>query len=49
MITAEEKPIEEIREMMALYKRVLVLGCGSYVAECEMCVKKHCVYGVHDC
>ncbi len=34
MITAEEKPIEEIREMMAPYKRILVLGCGSCVAEC---------------
>ncbi|MBU0733577.1 MAG: methylenetetrahydrofolate reductase C-terminal domain-containing protein [Proteobacteria bacterium] len=34
MITAEQKPIEEIREMIAPYKRVLVLGCGSCVAEC---------------
>jgi len=34
MITAEQKPIEEIREMIAPYRRVLVLGCGSCVAEC---------------
>jgi ferredoxin len=34
MITAEQKPIDEIREMIAPYKRVLVLGCGSCVAEC---------------
>jgi ferredoxin len=34
MITAERKPIDEIRAMIAPYKRVLVLGCGSCVAEC---------------
>jgi len=34
MITAEQKPIDEIREMIAPYKRILVLGCGSCVAEC---------------
>lgn len=34
MITAEQKPIEEIRGMIAPYKRILVLGCGSCVAEC---------------
>ncbi len=34
MITAEQKPIEEIREMIAPYRRILVLGCGSCVAEC---------------
>jgi ferredoxin len=34
MITAEQKPIEEIREMIAPYQRILVLGCGSCVAEC---------------
>ena len=34
MITAEQKPIEEIREMIAPYKRILVLGCASCVAEC---------------
>jgi ferredoxin len=34
MITAERKPIEEIRAMIAPYRRVLVLGCGSCVAEC---------------
>jgi ferredoxin len=34
MITAEQKSIDEIREMIAPYKRVLVLGCGSCVAEC---------------
>ena len=34
MITAEQKPIEEIREMIRPYKRILVVGCGSCVAEC---------------
>lgn len=34
MITAEQKPIKEIKEMIAPYKRVLVLGCASCVAEC---------------
>ena len=34
MITAERKPIDEIRAMIAPYRRVLVLGCGSCVAEC---------------
>jgi hypothetical protein len=34
MITAEQKPMEEIRESIAPYKRVLVLGCNSCVAEC---------------
>lgn len=34
MITAEQKPMEEIQEMIAPYKRILVLGCASCVAEC---------------
>lgn len=34
MITAEQKPIDEIRNMIAPYKRILALGCGSCVAEC---------------
>jgi len=34
MITAEQKPMDEIREMITPYKRLLVLGCGSCVAEC---------------
>ena len=34
MITGEQKPIEEIREMMAPYKRILAVGCASCVAEC---------------
>ncbi|MDY6879877.1 MAG: methylenetetrahydrofolate reductase C-terminal domain-containing protein [Desulfatiglans sp.] len=34
MITAEQKPFEEIREMIAPYQRILVLGCASCVAEC---------------
>ena len=35
MITGEQKPVEEIRQMIAPYKRILVLGCGSCVAECS--------------
>ena len=34
MITAEQKPLDEIREMIAPFKRILVVGCGSCVAEC---------------
>ena len=34
MITAEQKPIDEIREMLAPYKRILAVGCASCVAEC---------------
>jgi len=34
MITARQKPINEIREMIKPYKKILVLGCASCVAEC---------------
>jgi ferredoxin len=34
MITAERKPITEIKEMLAPYRKILVVGCGSCVAEC---------------
>ena len=34
MITAERKPIEEIVAMISPYKKILVAGCGSCVAEC---------------
>ena len=34
MITGEQKPIEEIKEMIGPLPRILVLGCGSCVAEC---------------
>lgn len=34
MITAERKPLIEIKEMIAPYRKVLVVGCGSCVAEC---------------
>jgi len=34
MITAERKPIAEIKEMIAPYRKILVVGCGSCVAEC---------------
>jgi ferredoxin len=34
MITAEQKPMEEIRKTISPYRRILVLGCGSCVAEC---------------
>lgn len=34
MITGERKPISEIKEMIAPYRKVLVVGCGSCVAEC---------------
>ncbi|MBW1805956.1 MAG: methylenetetrahydrofolate reductase C-terminal domain-containing protein [Deltaproteobacteria bacterium] len=34
MITAKQKPIEEIREMISPYKNILAVGCASCVAEC---------------
>ena len=34
MITAERKPITEIKEMLSASKKILVVGCGSCVAEC---------------
>ncbi|MFC1944760.1 methylenetetrahydrofolate reductase C-terminal domain-containing protein [Chloroflexota bacterium] len=34
MIVGKQKPLDEIREMIAPYKRVLVLGCGTCVAIC---------------
>jgi ferredoxin len=34
MITAERKPLDEIIGMISPFKKVLVVGCGSCVAEC---------------
>ena len=34
MITAERKPLDEIITMISPYKKLLVVGCGSCVAEC---------------
>ena len=34
MITAERKPLSEIKEMIAPYRKILVVGCASCVAEC---------------
>lgn len=34
MIVGKQKPLEEIKEMIADYKRVLVLGCDTCVAIC---------------
>ena len=34
MIIAERKPMEEIKQAMALYKKVLVAGCGTCVTVC---------------
>jgi len=34
MIVGEQKPIQEIKEMVAPYKRLLILGCGTCVKTC---------------
>ncbi|MDP2954253.1 MAG: methylenetetrahydrofolate reductase C-terminal domain-containing protein [Chloroflexota bacterium] len=34
MIIAQQKPLEEIRNLIAPYKKVLVLGCGTCVTVC---------------
>ena len=35
MIVAEQKPLEEIRRMIAPYDRVLILGCGTCMTVCD--------------
>jgi ferredoxin len=34
LIVAEQKPLEEIRRIIAPYKRVLILGCGTCMTVC---------------
>jgi ferredoxin len=34
MITAERKPLDEIITMISPFKKLLIVGCGSCVAEC---------------
>mgnify|MGYP005860548319 CR=1 FL=1 len=34
MITAERKPLAEIKQMLAPYGRVLLVGCGTCVTVC---------------
>ncbi|MFC1992727.1 methylenetetrahydrofolate reductase C-terminal domain-containing protein [Chloroflexota bacterium] len=35
MIIAEQKPLEEIRRIIAPYERVLILGCGTCMTVCN--------------
>ena len=35
MIVAQQKPLEEIRQMLAPYERVLILGCGTCMTVCD--------------
>lgn len=34
MIVAEQKPLEEIRRMIAPYQRILIVGCGTCMTVC---------------
>ncbi len=34
MIVAEQKPLEQIKQMLAPYERVLIVGCGTCVTVC---------------
>ena len=34
MIVGEQKPLDEIKEMIAGYQKVLIVGCGTCVAVC---------------
>jgi len=40
MIIAERKPFAEIKAMLAPYKKILIVGCGTCVAVCLAGVKK---------
>ena len=35
MIVAEQKPLEEIRRIIAPYERTLILGCGTCMTVCD--------------
>ena len=35
MIVAEQKPLEEIRRMIAPYEKILILGCGTCMTVCN--------------
>jgi ferredoxin len=35
VIVAQQKPLEEIRRMIAAYERVLILGCGTCMTVCN--------------
>jgi len=35
LIVAEQKPLEEIRRMIAPYEKVLILGCGTCMTVCN--------------
>ena len=34
MIVAEQKPLSEIKEIIAPYKKILILGCGTCMKTC---------------
>ncbi|GAI35841.1 unnamed protein product, partial [marine sediment metagenome] len=34
MIVAEQKPLDEIRRMIAPYEKILILGCGTCMTVC---------------
>ena len=40
MIVGEQKPLDEIKAMIADYEKVLILGCGTCVTVCSLAERR---------